>query len=144
MSHVTVTSLANLQNEVRYGASHSFITDEPLEAGGEDSGPDPYALILAALGSCISMTTMLYARRKGWNVERVTVRLKQGRIHVKDCEECDCSDEGFVHRIQRAVSIEGDLTDEQHARLQEIAHKCPIHRTLTSKIIISELAEDAT
>ena len=144
MSHVTVTSLANLQNEVRYGANQTFITDEPLEAGGEDAGPNPYALILAALGSCISMTTMLYARRKGWNVERVTVRLKQGRIHVKDCEECDCSEEGFVHRIQRAVSIEGDLTDEQHARLQEIAHKCPVHRTLTSTIIISELAEDAT
>ena len=144
MSHVTVTSLANLQNEVRYGPGQTFITDEPLQAGGEDAGPNPYVLILAALGSCISMTTMLYARRKGWNVKRVTVRLKQGRIHVKDCEECDCSEEGFVHRIQRAVSIEGDLTDEQRARLQEIAHKCPIHRTLTSKIIISELAEDAT
>ena len=144
MSHVTVTSLANLQNEVRWRANQTFITDEPLEAGGEDAGPNPYVLILAALGSCISMTTMLYARRKGWNVERVTVRLKQGRIHVKDCEECDGSEEGFVHRIQRAVSVEGDLTDEQHARLQEIAHKCPVHRTLTSTIIISELAEDAT
>ena len=143
MSHVTVTSLANLQNEVRYGASQTFITDEPLAAGGEGAGPDPYALILAALGSCISMTTMLYARRKGWSVERVTVRLRQRRIHVKDCEECANSQEDYVHRIQRAVSIEGDLNETQRARLQEIAHKCPVHRTLTSKIIISELAEDA-
>ncbi|MGI9167484.1 MAG: OsmC family protein [Pyrinomonadaceae bacterium] len=143
MSDVTVTSLSNLQNEVRYGAGHTFTTDEPIEVGGQDAGPDPYTLILAALGSCISMTTMLYARRKGWSVERVTVRLRQGRIHAEDCQECD-SKEGFVHRIERAVSFEGDLTDEQRARLQEIAHKCPVHKTLTSQIVITELYEDAS
>ena len=86
---------------------------------------------------------MLYARRKGWSVERVTVRLRQGRIHAEDCQECD-SKEGFVHRIERAVSFEGDLTDEQRARLQEIAHKCPVHKTLTSQIVITELYEDAS
>ena len=144
MSDVTVTSLSNLQNEVRYGTGHTFITDEPVEAGGQDAGPDPYTLLLAALGSCISMTTMLYARRKGWVVERVKVRLRQERIHAKDCQECDQSKEGFVHRIERAVSFEGDLTDEQRARLQEIAHKCPVHRTLTSQIVIAELYEDAS
>lgn len=144
MSDVTVVSLSNLQNEVRFGAGLTFITDEPIEVGGQDAGPDPYTLILAALGSCISMTTMLYARRKGWKVERVTVRLREGRIHAEDCEECERSTEGFVHRIERAVSFEGDLTDEQRARLQEIAHKCPVHKTLTSKIVITELYEDAS
>ncbi|HZE63976.1 MAG TPA: OsmC family protein, partial [Pyrinomonadaceae bacterium] len=88
MEDVIVTSLANLQNEVRYGENHILITDEPLEAGGEDAGPDPYTLLLAALGSCISMTTTLYARRKGWPLERVTVRLRQERIHAQDCVEC--------------------------------------------------------
>jgi putative redox protein len=143
MSDVTVTSQANLQNEVRSG-DHSFITDEPSEAGGEDAGPDPYTLLLGALGSCISMTTILYARRKGWPLERVTVRLRQQRIHAKDCEECERSQDGFVHRIERAISFEGNLTNEQRARLHEISHKCPVHRTLRSEIVIVDLKESAT
>jgi putative redox protein len=142
MSEVTVTSLANLRNEVSYGAGPSFVTDEPAGLGGEDAGPDPYTLLLAALGSCISMTVTLYARRKGWAVERVTVRLRQERVHAKDCAECDRTNEGFVHRIERSVRVEGDLTDEQRARLQEIAHKCPVHRTLTSEIVVAELRDD--
>ena len=139
MSDVTVTSLANLRNEVCYGAGHALITDEPVAAGGEDAGPDPYTLLLAALGSCISMTTMLYARRKAWPVERVTVHLRQQRIHGKDCQECEQKTDGFVHRIERSVSFEGVLSEEQLARLQEIAHKCPVHKTLTSQIVITEM-----
>lgn len=143
MSDVTVTSLANLRNEVRYGAGQVLITDEPVAAGGEDAGPDPYTLLLAALGSCISMTTMLYARRKAWPVERVTVRLRQQRIHGKDCQECEQKTDGFVHRIERSVSFEGPLSEEQLARLQEIAHKCPVHKTLTSPIIVTEMKNEA-
>jgi len=139
MSEVTVTSLSNLRNEVTYGAGHSLITDEPISAGGEDAGPDPYTLLLGALGSCVSMTTMLYARRKGWPVERVIVRLRQQRIHGKDCQECVEKPDGFVHKIERHVAIEGDLTPEQLTRLQEIAHKCPVHKTLTSPIVITDM-----
>jgi putative redox protein len=141
MSEVVVTSQKNLQNEVRYGTGHSFITDEPLDAGGDDAGPDPYSLILGALGSCISMTVQLYARRKQWPVETVTVRLRQNRIHAKDCQDCK-DKEGFIHRIEREVSVTGDLSDEQRARLQEIAHKCPVHKTLSSKIVITELKDE--
>ena len=139
MTDVIVTSLANLQNEVHYGENHVLITDEPLEAGGEDAGPDPYSLLLAALGSCISMTTTLYARRKAWPLERVTVRLRQERIHASDCVECTHTTEGYVHRIQRAVSFDGALTAEQITRLQEIAHKCPVHKTLTSEVVITDI-----
>lgn len=142
MSDVTVTSIRNLQNEVRYDDGHTFITDEPIAVGGEDVGPDPYTLLLAALGSCISMTTTLYARRKGWPLERVSVRLRQQRIHAADCQECQQSSEGFIHRIERSVSFAGDLTQEQLARLQEIAHKCPVHKTLISEIVITELSEN--
>src|SRR5215210_2923660 len=141
MSEVVVTSLTNLRNEVRYGAGHSFITDEPLLAGGEDAGPDPYTLLLAALGSCISMTVNLYARRKQWPLERVSVRLRQERIHAKDCQDCT-DQEGFIHRIERSVTLTGPLSEEQRARLQEIAHKCPVHKTLTSRIIITELMDE--
>ena len=136
MSEVVVTSLTNLRNEVRYGAGHSFITDEPVAAGGEDAGPDPYTLLLAALGSCISMTVTLYARRKQWPLESVTVRLRQNRIHSKDCNECVQNKEGYIHRIERSVSFTGPLSEEQRARLEEIAHKCPVHKTLTSEIVI--------
>jgi uncharacterized OsmC-like protein len=143
MSEVIVTSLGNLRNEVRYGPGHVLITDEPVAAGGEDAGPDPYTLLLAALGSCISMTTMLYARRKAWPVERVTVRLRQQRIHGKDCQECDQKTDDFVHRIERSVSFEGELTEEQLSRLQEIAHKCPVHKTLTLPIIVTEMKDES-
>jgi len=136
MSEVVVTSLTNLRNEVRYGAGHSFITDEPIAAGGEDAGPDPYTLLLAALGSCISMTVTLYARRKQWPLESVTVRLRQNRIHSKDCDVCVQGKEGYIHRIERSVTFTGPLSEEQRARLTEIAHKCPLHKTLTSEIVI--------
>jgi putative redox protein len=137
MNEVVVTSQANLQNEVSYGNEFKFITDEPAEAGGEDAGPDPYTMLLAALGSCISMTVTLYARRKEWPLEGVEVRLRQNRIHAKDCQ--DCKDEsGFVHRIERKVTFRGDLTSEQIFRLREISHKCPVHKTLTSKILIED------
>src|SRR4026208_1800924 len=98
MSEVVVSSLRNLRNEVRYGAGHTLITDEPVAAGGEDAGPDPYTLLLAALGSCIAMTVTLYARRKQWPLEKVTVRLRQNRIHEKDCEECVHHNNDFIHR----------------------------------------------
>jgi putative redox protein len=144
MSEVIVRSLAKLKNEVVYGDDHTFVTDEPIAAGGEDAGPEPYTLLLAALGSCISMTTKLYAQRKGWPLERVTVRLRQNRIHASDCKECQNTSEGFIHRIERSVSFEGDLTEEQRKRLNEIAHKCPVHKTLTSEIIIAELKDEPT
>ena len=142
MSEVVVTSQTSLRNEVRYGDGKSLTTDEPISAGGEDAGPDPYTLLLAALGSCISMTLNLYARRKQWPLEGVTVRLREGRIHRKDCQECDQDKEGYIHRIERSVTLRGNLTDEQRARLQEIAHKCPVHKTLTSEIVIAELQDD--
>lgn len=141
MSEVIVSSQTNLRNEVSYGAGHSFITDEPVAAGGEDAGPDPYTLLLAALGSCMSMTVTLYARRKQWPLENVTVRLRQHRVHVKDCAECEQNKEGFIHHIERSVSFTGPLSEEQRARLQEIAGKCPIHKTLASEIVITELKD---
>jgi putative redox protein len=144
MSDVVVTSLSNLKNEVRYGVDHKLVTDEPIESGGEDAGPDPYTLLLAALGSCISMTVTLYAKRKKWPLQRVVVRLRQQRTHATDCQECTHSTEGYVHRIERSVTFEGDLSEEQRTRLQEIAHKCPVHKTLSSEIVISEMKDAAS
>lgn len=145
MSEVTVTSLTNFQNEVSYNEGHSFLIDEPVSLGGEGAGPDPYTLLLSALGGCISLTVQMYARRKNWPLTRVTVRLRQARIHAKDCAECVNNTDGFVHRIERRVTLEGELlTEEQYARLQEIAHKCPVHKTLSSEIVITDWKDEAS
>ena len=142
MSEVIVSSQKNLQNEVRFPNGQTMFTDEPKTLGGEDAGPDPYSLLLAALGSCISMTVTLYARRKQWPLEQVIVKLRQNRVHSKDCQECAENFEGYVHRIERSVTLVGELTDEQRTRLQEISHKCPVHKTLTSPIVIADLIEE--
>ena len=114
---------------------HRFAADEPEAAGGGDTAPDPYGLLLASLGSCTSMTIGLYARRKQWPLEGVTVRLRHSRIHAKDCADCETS-EGMLDRIDREIELAGPLTGEQRSRLLEIASRCPVHQTLMSEIDI--------
>jgi len=114
---------------------HRLVADEPVSAGGGDAGPDPYKYLLISLGVCTSMTVGLYARRKEFPLENITVSLWHSRIHAKDCEECETR-EGMVDRIDVEVELTGSLSAEQHAALMEIAAKCPVHRTLTSEINI--------
>ena len=127
-------SASGLVQEIAIGP-HRLVADEPLSAGGTDTGPNPYDLLLAALGSCTSMTLAMYARRKGWPLESVTVRLRHSHVHAADCETCE-TQVGRLDHIHRNVELTGPLTEEQRARLLEIAMKCPVHRTLTSKIVI--------
>jgi putative redox protein len=114
---------------------HRLRADEPVKMGGHDQGPNPYALLLAALGTCTSMTLGWYAREKKLPLERVTVRLKHARIHAADCADCETK-AGKLDEIQREIELEGPLDAEQRARLLAIADKCPVHRTLTSEIVI--------
>jgi len=109
--------------------------DEPVEVGGTDTGPGPYDLLLAALGSCTSMTVAMYARRKEWPLETVRVRLRHLRIHAADCETCETK-VGWLDRIERDIELVGSLDEAQRARLVDIADKCPVHRTLTSELVI--------
>lgn len=131
---VVTGGAAGLRQEIRAG-THRLTADEPEAAGGTDAGPDPYGLLLAALGACTSMTLLLYARRKQWPLEGVTVTLRHAKVHAADCEACETK-VGFLDRIERDVALAGPLSDEQRARLLEIANKCPVHRTLTSEIDI--------
>src|SRR5438094_9187772 len=124
----------SFKQEITAG-QHRLIADEPVSAGGGDAGPSPYDYLLAALGVCTSMTVGFYARRKQMPLENITVSLWHSRIHAKDCEECETK-EGMLDRIDVEVELIGSLTAEQHAKLMEIAGKCPVHRTLTSEINI--------
>jgi putative redox protein len=116
-------------------AQHRFTADEPVAVGGTDTGPNPYDLLLAALGACTSMTVAMYARRKEWPLEAVTVRLRHAGVHAADCEACETR-VGLLDHIEREVEFSGPLTDEQRLRLLDIANKCPVHRTLTSEIVV--------
>ncbi len=122
------------QQEVISGPHH-LLADEPKNVGGLDSGPGPYDLLLAALGACTSMTLRLYADRKKIPLKRTEVRLRHSRIYAADCAECETK-EGMLDRIERVITLEGDLDAEQRARLMEIADKCPVHSTLKSEIDI--------
>jgi len=119
--------------------THSLIVDEPVEAGGTDLGPTPYENRLSALGACTAMTLRLYADRKKWPLESVTVQMRSGQSHVKDCEECETKKVGIGH-IERRLELEGALTDEQRSRLLEIADRCPVKQTLERGIQVDTVS----
>lgn len=114
---------------------HLLRADEPSAAGGTETGPTPYEFLLAALGACKSITVGMYARRKGWAIQGIVVRLSHSKIHAEDCFAC-LTEEGMLDRIDCEVKLRGALTPEQRLTLFEIAEKCPVHRTLTSEIDI--------
>ena len=109
--------------------THGLVADEPTSLGGTDGGPTPYELLLAALSGCTAMTLRMYADRKGWPLAGAEVRLRTSRSHERDCEQCATEAVGIT-RIERRIALEGPLTDEQRARLREIAERCPVKQTL--------------
>lgn len=129
---VTESGESRLAQRITVGR-HVLTADEPVPVG-LDGGPTPYDLLLAALGTCTSMTVRLYADRKKWPLDNVTVRLRHSRIHATDCADCETRI-GLLDRIDRTITLTGDLDDAQRRRLMEIADKCPVHRTLHSEIV---------
>jgi len=121
---------------------HCLVADEPVGIGGTGAGPTPYEYLLAGLGACTGMTLRMYADRKGWPLEDVVVRLRHGRTHEVDCENCT-SPESRVERVEREIELVGPLDDAQRARLMQIADQCPVHRTLAKGFRVESRLREA-
>lgn len=134
-SHVVVHEQDKKFTREIFTANHQLISDEPIEMNGADRGPTPYDLLLAALGSCTSMTLRMYANHKKLDLEDIKIELQHNRIHAEDCDTCN-DQEQLIDQITRTITLTGDLTEQQRTRLLEIADKCPVHKTLENQIHI--------
>ena len=120
------------QQEVIAG-QHRLLADEPSSLGGADAGPAPFDFLMAGLGACTSMTLRMYAERKGLSLTRVSVSLSHNKLTLDGIGR---------DRFLRNITLDGDLTGEQRARLLEIANKCPVHRALTQTLVIESRLVD--
>ena len=122
---------------------HEFVGDEPESLGGYNKGPNPYEYLLAALGSCVTMTVRMYANHKQWPLDEVIVHLSHAKDYAEDCVDCDNAS-AKIDKIMKRIEFRGDLSPEQIKRLHDISNKCPVYKTLLSEIKIdSELLEGA-
>ena len=116
----------------------SLVSDEPESAGGTDTGPTPYEILLGSLAACTALTLRLYANHKGIRLDGVKVSLTFDRVHADDCEDCDERLDGWIERIQSRVVMSGKFDDAQRARLAQVAQRCPVHKTLANGVHISD------
>jgi uncharacterized OsmC-like protein/alpha/beta superfamily hydrolase len=138
---VTESDQGKFSQIVSVGDRHRLYADEPAAMGGTDTGPSPYDLLMAGLGACTSMTLRMYAEHKNLPLESVSVTLRHGKVHARDCESCETRD-GRIDRIDVALAITGPLDDADRQKLLEIANKCPVHRTLHSEVWIETRLAD--
>jgi len=124
---------AGFLQDVEAGPKHHLLADEPATYGGTDAGPTPYQFLSAGLGACTSMTVRMYARRKGWPLEHVSVDVSHGKIHATDCDECPDKN-AKIDIFQRVIRLDGPLDPDQRAALLSIADRCPVHRTMEGTI----------
>ena len=134
MSTITVRSIDGYQNEIIAG-DHVVFVDEPTDVGGKDTGPNPYELLLGALGACTSITVTMYAKRKKWDLQQVQIDLDLDKNYAQDCADC-VENEARLDRVTVRVALRGNLDDQQRERLFDIAKRCPVHQTLKSSFHI--------
>lgn len=137
---VVRTGRRGFRTEIMAGG-HRLIADEPIALGGADTGPNPYDYLVAALGACTGMTLRMYADRKGWPLESITVRLRHRKIHGEDCEHCEDGNK-TIDSIEREIELAGPLDAARRQKLLEIADKCPVHRTLHSEIEVKSFLRE--
>lgn len=139
MARITAKLTTGMVVQISNGR-HEWTADEPLAAGGSDTGPNPYELLLGSLAACTCVTISGYCRHKGLQLDSVSTSYDFARIHADDCEECDESDKGLIDHITSNVHIEGDFDAAQRKRLAQIATRCPVHKTLAHGVHIEDHA----
>jgi putative redox protein len=117
-----------------HSEDHMWLADEPIGSGGENLGPDPYELLLGALAACTCATIELYCRHKQIPLDSVSARFTYDRVHADDCEDCEGETKGFLDRVRSQIFIEGTFDEDQEARLEQVAVRCPVHKTLANGI----------
>lgn len=139
MTRITAELTSGMAVQLSNGR-HDWQADEPLDAGGTDTGPNPYELLLGSLAACTCVTIAWYCSYKGLALESVRTTYDFSRIHADDCKDCDIPDKGFVEKITSNVHIEGDFDAAQRKRLAQIAERCPVHKTLAHGIAFEDNA----
>ena len=137
MTTITADLTAGAVVELRNGR-HVWGADEPLDLNGTDTGPNPYELLLGSLGACTCITLSYYCQRKGWTLHSVSAQYTYDKIHADDCAHCDDDAQGFMHNVTSEIFMDGDFDDEQRARLEQIASRCPVHKTLEAGLVFDE------
>lgn len=132
---LTTGTVVNITN-----GRHEWTADEPEAAGGTDTGPDPYELLLGALAACTCATISLYCQHKKLKLQSVTANFEFARIHADDCVECDDDASGMIEHIESHVTIKGDFDEAQQKRLAQIATRCPVHKTLAHGVQFTDRA----
>ena len=139
MTQITATLSEGMVVTLSNGR-HEWTADEPLAAGGTDTGPNPYELLLGSLAACTCVTLAWYCQHKGLPLKSVSTTYGFSRVHARDCEDCDVPEKGFIEQITSNVHIEGDFDEAQQKRLAQIATRCPVHKTLAHGITIEDNA----
>jgi len=139
MTQITATLTSGMAVTLSNGR-HGWLGDEPIETGGSDTGPNPYALLLGSLAACTCVTLAWYCKHKGLPLKSVSASYDFSRVHADDCEDCDEPKKGLIEQITSNVHIEGDFDETQRKRLAQIAARCPVHKTLAQGIQIKDNA----
>ena len=139
MSHITAELTSGMAVHLTNGR-HEWQGDEPVSAGGTDTGPDPYELLLGSLAACTCVTIAWYCKHKNMALKSVRASYDFDRVHADDCEDCDNPGKGLIEKITSNVHIEGDFDDAQRKRLAQIAQRCPVHKTLGQGVAFEDIA----
>jgi putative redox protein len=142
MASITAELTSGLLVSISNGR-HTWRSDEPPDAGGDGTGPNPYELLLGALAACTCITLQLYARHKGIPLKSVTTRYEHSRVHTDDSEDCNDPKRGFLDQVTGRIRMAGEFDDAQRKRLVQIAERCPVHKTLASGMRIDDAVEFA-
>ncbi|GJM38113.1 MAG: osmotically inducible protein C [Acidimicrobiales bacterium] len=133
MATITADLTTGFAVELRAG-DQVWYADEPTDVGGTDTGPNPYELLISAVGACTAITISMYCQRKGWDLHSVSAKYDLDKVHIDDCADCDDDEKGYIDRVRSEIFIEGVFDDEQRARLADIARRCPVHKTLDNGV----------